>query len=112
MIDKSKSPLPIFGQGDEPTAALVALGQCMIDQSQESGLSIRCSIAIVLAKIFVTGLSLGTGIVGGHFWAPLFVGAAASKFFTEFVGLCSKWLGISTTLTEYPCVALDRCICS
>ena len=106
MIDKRKTPLPIFGQGDEPTSALVALGQCMMDQSQESGLSIRCSIAIVLAKIFVTGLSLGTGIVGGHFWAPLFVGATASQFFTESIGLSSEWLGVSTTLTEYPCVAL------
>lgn len=106
LIDKSKTPLPIFGQGDEPTADLVALGQCMMDQSQDSGLSIGCSIAIVLAKIFVTGLSLGTGIVGGHFWAPLFVGAAASQFFTEFIGLSSNWLGVSTTLTEYPCVAL------
>ncbi len=106
MIDKRKTPLPIFGQGDDPTADLVALGQCMMDQSQESGLSMRCSIAIVLAKIFVTGLSLGTGIVGGHFWAPLFVGAAASQFFTDFIGMSSKWLGLSTTLNEYPCVAL------
>jgi len=106
MIDKRKTPLPIFGQGDEATADLVALGQCMLDQSQESFLSIRCSIAIVLAKIFVTGLSLGTGIVGGHFWAPLFVGAAASQFFTESIGISSDWLGISTTLTQYPCVAL------
>jgi H+/Cl- antiporter ClcA len=106
LIDKRKTPLPIFGQGDDPTADLVALGRCMIDQSQESDLSIRCSIAIVLAKIFVTGLSLGTGIVGGHFWAPLFVGAAATQFFEEFIGLSSRWLGVSTTLTEYPCVAL------
>ncbi len=106
MIDKRKTPLPIFGQGDDPTADLVALGQCMMDHSQESGLSMRCSIAIVLAKIFVTGLSLGTGIVGGHFWAPLFVGAAASQFFTEIISLSSNWLGLSTTLTEYPCVAL------
>jgi H+/Cl- antiporter ClcA len=106
LIDKRKTPLPIFGQGDDPTADLVAFGQCMMDQSRESGLSIGCSIAIVLAKIFVTGLSLGTGIVGGHFWAPLFVGAAASQFFTEFIGLSANWLGVSTTLTEYPCVAL------
>ena len=106
LIDKRKTPLPIFGQGDEPTAALVALGKCMMNQSEESGLSIRCSIAIVMAKIFVTGLSLGTGIVGGHFWAPLFVGAAASQFFTEFIGHWSELLNVSTTLVEYPCVAL------
>ncbi len=105
MIDK-RTPLPIFGQGDAPTVDLVALGQCMMDGSQESELSMQCSITIVFAKIIVTGLSLGTGIVGGHFWAPLFVGAAASQFFTEFIGLSSTWLGISITLTEYPCVAL------
>jgi hypothetical protein len=70
MIDKGRTPLPVFGQGDQPTAALVALGHCMVDQSQVSGFSLQCSVAIILAKIFVTGLSLGTGIVGGHFWAP------------------------------------------
>lgn len=107
IIDKRRTLLPIFGQGDEPTADLVALGYCMMDEgSEKEGLSIGCSIAIVLAKIFVTGLSLGTGIVGGHFWAPLFVGATASQFFTESIGLSSKWLGISTSLTQYPCVAL------
>ena len=105
MIDK-RTPLPIFGQDDAPTADLVALGHCMMDGSKESELSMQCSITVVFAKIVVTGLSLGTGIVGGHFWAPLFVGAAASQFFTEVIGLSSTWLGISTTLTEYPCVAL------
>ncbi|OEU20530.1 Clc chloride channel, partial [Fragilariopsis cylindrus CCMP1102] len=106
MIDRRTTPLPIFGQGDEPTAALVALGQCMVNQSEGPGLSIGCSIAIVVAKIFVTGLSLSTGIVGGHFWAPLFVGAAASQFFVEFATIASNWLGTSTSLTQYPCVAL------
>jgi H+/Cl- antiporter ClcA len=70
MIDKGRTPLPVFGQEGEPTSALVALGQCMVDQSEETGFGIGCSVAIVLAKIFVTGVSLGTGIVGGHFWAP------------------------------------------
>mmetsp|Transcript_3413 Transcript_3413/g.4044 ORF Transcript_3413/g.4044 Transcript_3413/m.4044 type:complete len:1163 (-) Transcript_3413:71-3559(-) len=106
MIDKRTTPLPIFGQGDDPTSALVALGYCMVDGSESSGLSLGCSISIVFAKIFVTGLSLSTGIVGGHFWAPLFVGAAASQFFVEFVAISSDWLGTTTTLTEYPCVAL------
>jgi H+/Cl- antiporter ClcA len=106
MIDKRTTPLPIFGQGDEPTAALVALGQCMVNQSEGPGLSIGCSIAIVFAKIFVTGLSLSTGIVGGHFWAPLFVGATASQFFVELVTILSNWLGTPTSLTQYPCVAL------
>jgi hypothetical protein len=70
MIDKGRTPLPVFGQSDEPTAALAALGQCMVGQGENSGFSVGCSMAIILAKIFVTGVSLGTGIVGGHFWAP------------------------------------------
>jgi H+/Cl- antiporter ClcA len=70
MIDKGRTPLPVFGQHGEPTAALVALGQCTVNQSDDSGFGIGCSLAIILAKIFVTGVSLGTGIVGGHFWAP------------------------------------------
>ena len=70
MIDKGRTPLPIFGQEEESTAALAALGRCMADQSDNAGFGIGCSMAIILAKIFVTGVSLGTGIVGGHFWAP------------------------------------------
>ena len=59
-----------------------------------------------MAKIFVTGLSLGTGIVGGHFWGPLFVGCAASHFLTDLVEKLSTMFGIATNLTAYPCVAL------
>lgn len=70
MIDKGRTPLPVFGQNGEPTAGLVALGQCMVDRSEDTGFGISCSLAIIVAKIFVTGVSLGTGIVGGHFWAP------------------------------------------
>ena len=70
MIDKGRTPLPVFGLADEPTSALAALGRCMVSQDEDSGFGIGCSFAIILAKIFVTGVSLGTGIVGGHFWAP------------------------------------------
>jgi hypothetical protein len=70
MIDKGRTPLPVFGQNDEPTAALVALGQCTVDQGEDSGFGIGCSLAIILAKTLVTGVSLGTGVVGGHFWVP------------------------------------------
>jgi H+/Cl- antiporter ClcA len=108
LIDKGRTPLPVFGRGDEPSAGLVALGYCMIDQegTGNSGFSLGCSAAIALAKIFVTGLSLGTGIVGGHFWAPLFVGCASSHFFTDLVGKGSAAIGFSTSLSAYPCVAL------
>jgi H+/Cl- antiporter ClcA len=110
LIDKGRTPLPVFGRGDEPSAGLVALGYCLIDEesaeSVKSGFSLGCSAAITLAKIFVTGLSLGTGIVGGHFWAPLFVGCAASHFLTDLVDTVAKNFGVSSGLSEYPCVAL------
>jgi hypothetical protein len=60
IIDKGRTPLPIFGHGDDPSAGLVALGYCIIDHESpeqvKSGFSIGCSAAITLAKIFVTGL--------------------------------------------------------
>ena len=111
LIDKGRTPLPVFGYGDEPSAGLVALGYCMVDRKNESnvqlGFSIGCSATISIAKIFVTGLSLGTGIVGGHFWAPLFVGCTASHFLTDSVGELSSWLGVSMSLSAYPCVAVS-----
>ena len=75
LIDKGRTPLPIFGHGDEPTAGLIALGYCLTDEESTGdarGFSLGCAATITLAKIFVTGLSLGTGIVGGHFWVRLF----------------------------------------
>jgi H+/Cl- antiporter ClcA len=76
LIDKGRTPLPVFGHGDEPTADLIALGYCMMDEGStgdaREGFSLGCAATITLAKIFVTGLSLGTGIVGGHFWVRLF----------------------------------------
>jgi H+/Cl- antiporter ClcA len=64
MIDQGRTPLPIF-QDDGPIASLAAKAYCMVDQDDDSGFSLGCSVAIILAKIWVTGLSLGTGIVGG-----------------------------------------------
>jgi H+/Cl- antiporter ClcA len=109
LIDKGRTPLPVFGSQDEPTGGLVALGFCMGNHengSIKSGFSLGCSATIVLAKIFVTGLSLGTGIIGGHFWAPLFAGCAASHFLTDLVASVSASLGFSSSLAAYPCVAL------
>ena len=111
MIDQGKTPLPIFGTPEEPTGGLVALGFCMEsphehDGSMKSGFSLGCSVTIVLGKIFVTGLSLGTGIVGGHFWAPLFAGCAAAHFFTDLISTIASILGFSSNLAAYPCVAI------
>jgi hypothetical protein len=102
--------LPIFGLGDEPTADLTALALCMIDPTDaaavRAGYSMGCSALITIAKIVTTGLSLGTGIIGGHFWGPLFTGAAAAHFLTDLV----KWLGLTygldTSLAAYPCVVI------
>ncbi len=111
LIDKGNTPLPVFGRGDEPSAGLVALGFCMVDRTSADGakfgFSLGCSAAIALAKIFVTGLSIGTGIVGGHFWAPLFVGCAASHFLTDSVSILASALGVSISLSAYPCVAVS-----
>lgn len=111
LIDKGRTPLPVFGQGDEPSSGLVSLGFCMADRRNgddvQVGFSLGCSAAIALAKIFVTGLSLGTGIVGGHFWAPLFVGCAASHFLTDSIAVISNSLNISMSLSSYPCVAVS-----
>lgn len=111
LIDKGRTPLPVFGSGDEPSASLVALGFCMVDRTSKngdtSGFSISCSAAIAIAKIFVTGLSLGTGIVGGHFWAPLFVGCAASHFLTDSVAMFASVFDVTISLSMYPCVAVS-----
>uniref|UniRef100_A0A6S9AJN7 Chloride channel protein n=1 Tax=Ditylum brightwellii TaxID=49249 RepID=A0A6S9AJN7_9STRA len=110
LIDKGRTPLPVFGQDDEPTAALTAYGYCMIDPEDEEavaeGFGILCSGAITLTKILTIGLSLGTGIVGGHFWGPLYVGAAASNCFVDLFELVSNKTGFGGILSAYPCVAI------
>ncbi|KAG7356554.1 voltage gated chloride channel [Nitzschia inconspicua] len=106
MIDKGRTPLPVFGKDDEPTSTLVALGRCMVDDTEDTGFGIGCSVAIIFAKIFVTGISMGTGIVGGHFWAPLFVGCVASHFFMDVMQLIAAQFEGSFSLAQYPCVAM------
>lgn len=49
----------------------------------------------MLSKVLVIGLSLGTGIVGGHFWGPLYVGAATANIYTSAMTL------LSTTISEH-----------
>lgn len=109
LIDKGRTPLPVFGRGDDPTSGLTSLGLCLVDSQSDgnAGFSLGCSALIASAKILVTGLSLGTGIVGGHFWAPLFVGCAASHFLTDLVDTISNISGISFSLSTYPCVAVS-----
>jgi len=109
LIDRGRTPLPVFGTGDEPTAGLTALGYCIIDHTDPHGyqnFGVMCSFLIGAAKVVVTGLSLGTGIIGGHFWGPLFTGCAASHFLVEGVKEMSTRFGMGGALAAYPCVAI------
>ena len=128
LIDKGKTPLPFLGGIDEPTAIMTSYGYCMVDPeddySKASGFGIGCAFTIMVTKTITIGLSIGTGIIGGHFWGPLFVGCAAGHFFTDLMIIIHGWLdeewprwaGIMgsqldlAALTEplgmYPCVAM------
>ena len=110
LINKGRTPLPVFGRGNSPTADLTAYGFCMVDPSNpvevSQGYSIGCEAVITVAKIFVTGLCLGTGIVGGHFWGPLFVAVIASHFFTDVVNIITNYIGFGHILIAYPCVTI------
>ena len=77
LIDEGRTPLPVFGRSDDPTVDLLAFARCTVphhDDDASINVSLGCSAAIAMFKIFVTGLSLGTGIIGGHFWGPLVAG--------------------------------------
>jgi len=110
LIDKGKTPLPFFERGEEPTAILTAYGYCMVDpedqRAQVLGFSTTCAFVISASKIITIGISLGTGVPGGQFWGPLYVGCAASHFFTDIMGWCSEHLGIGETVSAYPTVAM------
>jgi len=110
MIDRGMTPLPVFSYGDEPTAILTAYGYCMIDPQDErariEGFSTACAGVITITKIIIVGLSLGTGVCGGHFWAPLFVGCGASHFFTDLMSDLTAITGIGKDLSAYPCLAV------
>ena len=110
LIDKGRTPLPIFTTGIDPTAGLTALSMCIIDPKDHlailQGFGIGCSFLITFAKIVVVGLSLGTGIIGGHFWGPLFCGCSAAHLFTDISLGLSKHYGIGGNLSAYPCVAI------
>ena len=107
LIDKGRTPLPVFG---DSTGDMVALGYCIIDPSDpaaiKAGFSVGCAALISISKTLVIGLSLGTGIIGGHFWGPLFVGCAASHFFTDIIDIVAAYIGIGAELAAYPCLVI------
>ena len=110
LIDKGRTPLPVFGQGDEPTADLTALGYCMIDTTDpdaiKAGFSMQCSLLLMVSKTIVIGLSLGTGIIGGHFWGPLFIGCAAGHFLYDLTSAVESLVGFGGSLASYPCLII------
>ena len=110
LIDRGRTPLPVFGKDDEPTADLTALGYCIIDTNDpeaiKAGFSMQCSILLMVSKTIVIGLSLGTGIIGGHFWGPLFIGCAASHFLGDLVDWIDSSIGIGGTFSAYPCLII------
>ena len=109
LIDKGRTPLPVFGAR---TSDLTALGYCIIDPMDpaaiRAGFSIGCSALLSVSKTIVIGLSLGTGIVGGHFWGPLFVGCAAGHFFSDVVNAIATYAGLQDDQTTfaYPCLVI------
>jgi hypothetical protein len=106
IIDRGKTPLPVLS--NDSTSAMTAYGFCLINpnDSTADGFGIGCAALITVSKILTIAFSLSTGIVGGQFWGPLFVGCAASHFFTDFMAICSKVFGFGEILSAYPCVAI------
>lgn len=110
LIDRGRTPLPVFsnfGNSTEQAANLTAYGYCMHPEGDNSSaqFSTACIGIIAVTKVVVIGLSLGTGIVGGHFWGPLYVGCAASHFFSDIWSLISQQF-FGKVIGDYPCVAM------
>lgn len=89
---------------------MTAYGLCLVDPDDPvalyNGFGMGCAALISVSKILTVALSLSTGIVGGQFWGPLFVGCAASHFFTDLMALCKEIFGFGGILSAYPCVAI------
>jgi len=109
LIDKGKTPLPVF-EYDGPTADLTRYGYCMIDhldaRAQIKGFSTTCVGILAFTKILTIGLSLGTGICGGHFWGPLYVGCAAGHFFSDIMAIFENKFQLAKQLATFPCVSI------
>lgn len=113
LIDKGASPLPVFEyEPTNPLNMLTSYGFCMVDyedaRAKAQGFSTECAVAISLTKIVAIGLSLGTGLCGGHFWGPLYVGAAASHVFVDVINFFTQNHPGSFVheLQSFPCVAM------
>lgn len=109
LIDKGKTPLPVF-EYEGSTSILTAYGYCMINPDDERdqilGFSTACMGMLSITKILTIGLSLGTGICGGHFWGPLYVGCAAGHFFADIMHIFKDDFYFAGQLSMFPCVAI------
>ena len=110
MIDRGATRLPVFGYDDEPTANMTAYGYCLVEPGnvagEHEGFSTVCAGTMAVTKLIIVGLSLGTGVCGGHFWAPLFVACASSHFFTDIMAIMTAHLGFGSDISAYPCLAV------
>ena len=108
LIDRGRTPLPFITEPE--VADLTAFGYCMVDPTAVPAeeYSTACNGLLAVVKIIVIGVSLGTGIVGGQFWGPLFTGAAASYCITDILGMIYEFTDLSffNVVSQYPCVAL------
>jgi len=106
LLDSGRTPLPVFGQAGDVTADLTSMGFCLIDSANaeavEAGLSLQCSMLLLVSKAIAIGLSLGTGMIGGHFWGPLFVGCAAGHVLCELLTYVQSIAGVDFNLVSYP----------
>jgi H+/Cl- antiporter ClcA len=110
IIDGGRTQLPFFGGIQNRTESLLSLSYCLVDPADPQavliGPGIQCSLALFIAKVVCIGLSVGTGIVGGQFWGPLYIGAVASNFFIDFMKIIHHYLSIGSSFFEHPCIAL------
>jgi Voltage gated chloride channel len=111
LIDGGRTPLPIFTNSvDNPVRDLTHLSYCLVDpndaEAMKNGFGASCSLVLSLTRTITTGLSLGTGIIGGQFWGPLCVGCAAAHFFSALFSDISERYGFGSELAAYPCIAI------
>jgi Voltage gated chloride channel len=111
LIDKGRTPLPVFDFNEEgPTSAFTTFAYCMIDPNDTEaitlGFGVGCASLIIITKTIVIGLSLGTGIIGGQFWGPLYVGCAAAHLLTDVCARFGNYFSFARSLSRHPCVVI------
>jgi len=112
IIDRGHTELPFITEAEVKN--MTAYGYCMVNPALHDhdpnfqGYNTLCNGILALLKVVTAGISLGTGIIGGQFWAPLFTGAAASHVLTDIFSIIYDYTEISAfgIFCKYPSVAL------